>query len=309
MTRDVARSTSMHLDARPVPVAVAGDVSGASSDDDLIRIWLHGRPDTTRTAYERHIKRLLEWWDWRPLGTLTLADLQAFQDSLSALEPTSQQAILSAVKSLLRKGAQLHHFPADVGAALELRRVAVRRVDRILTPDQVAAVIAAAHGARDALMLRVLYVCGLRGDELCRLTWGGCHDREDGQGQLSIHGKGAKDREVLVPAPLWGDLSASRPAGVTRATPVFRSGRGGRMTTRRLRQIVAKAGEDAGLAAPISPHWLRHAFATHALRAGCPIVDVQATLGHANLRTTSIYVHASPDDSASLWIQDPGEHR
>jgi integrase/recombinase XerD len=83
---------------------------------------------------------------------------------------------------------------------------------------------------------------------------------------------------------------------------VFRSRKGGALTARQAQRLVDAAAKRAGLRARVSPHWLRHAHATHALERGAPIHIVQATLGHASVATTGRYLHARPTDSSARYL-------
>jgi integrase/recombinase XerD len=123
--------------------------------------------------------------------------------------------------------------------------------------------------------------------------------------QLSITGKGGKVRQVLLPEivsrsllSLRGDASASE--------PVFASRKGGgRLTERAVNGMVKRAAARASITAAISPHWLRHAHGSHAIDRGASLPEVQATLGHSNIATTSGYLHARPGSSSGLHL-DPG---
>jgi integrase/recombinase XerD len=84
--------------------------------------------------------------------------------------------------------------------------------------------------------------------------------------------------------------------------PVFRSRKGGPLTARQAQRLVDAAAKRAGLRAGVSPHWLRHAHATHALERGAPIHIVQATLGHASVATAGRYLHARPTDSSARYL-------
>ena len=102
---------------------------------------------------------------------------------------------------------------------------------------------------------------------------------------------------------MWADLQALRATGdTTPDAPVFRSRKGGHLTARQAQRLVDAAARRAGLRAGVSPHWLRHAHATHALERGAPIHIVQATLGHASVATTGRYLHARPTDSSARYL-------
>ena len=144
----------------------------------------------------------------------------------------------------------------------------------------------------------------MRVSELVSLTWGQVIKRDRGEAQLSIVGKGDKAREVLVPAAIAGPLLASR-GDAPASAPVFASVRnpGHALTERAVNFIVKEAAKRAGINPAASIHWLRHAHASHAMDNGAPITLVSATLGHADLKTTSVYAHARPGESSGRYLK------
>lgn len=177
-----------------------------------------------------------------------------------------------------------------------------RRLPKFLTPDEVRVVLQAPDlstplGLRDRAVLEVLYATGMRVGELVALRvsdlqW---------EGELRVTGKGRKERIVLVAdaavEALRRYLQVGRPKLATaRATEsVFVNARGGSLTDRGVRVVLDRAIRQAGLARRVSPHVLRHTFATHLLDGGADLRTVQELLGHANLATTQIYTHVSRD--------------
>jgi site-specific recombinase XerC len=129
----------------------------------------------------------------------------------------------------------------------------------------------------------------------------GCFDLKGDQLLAAVE-KGSVVRQVLLPEPVSRALLAQRgDAGAN--DPVFASGKGGgRLTERAVLGIVKRAAARAGLEAPVSPHWLRDAHASHAIDRGATLPEVQATLGHGNIATTSGYLHARPESSSGLKL-------
>ena len=119
--------------------------------------------------------------------------------------------------------------------------------------------------------------------------------------QVTVFGKGSKTRVVLLPPSVWAELVALR-AGAQPDAPVFRSRKGGHLHRTAIERLVGDAAAQAGLEGKVSPHWLRHSHATHALERGAPIHLVQATLGHASVATTGRYLHARPTDSSARYL-------
>ena len=175
---------------------------------------------------------------------------------------------------------------------------------RIMGELEVRMLIRAARPGRDRLMLEVAYFGGLRVSELVSLTWSQVIRRDSGEAQLEVVGKGDKVRQVLIPTAIAGPLLASRGDAPTSA-PVFGSVRrpGQPLTERAVNYILKNAAERAGVNPAASVHWLRHAHASHAIDNGAPITLVSATLGHADLKTTSVYAHARPGESSGRYLK------
>jgi site-specific recombinase XerD len=118
-------------------------------------------------------------------------------------------------------------------------------------------------------------------------------------------GEGKCDPLVQLPAAVWKLLTELRSERPGEDEPVFVSRKrrgGGRLQPLAVLRIVRAAARRAGIALPVSPHWFRHAHASHALDRGAPIHLVQATLGHASITTTGRYLHARPKDSSSRFL-------
>ena len=160
--------------------------------------------------------------------------------------------------------------------------------------------IALEKESRNRVLMLLLYTAGLRVSEACNLRGRNLRTRGD-TGQLTIYGKGGKTRAILLPAAMWQDL-LSLDALANPDAPVFRSRTGKALDRSRVLRIVQEAAKRAGVEGGVSPHWLRHAHATHSLERGAPIHLVQATLGHASVATTSRYLHARPSQSSAEFI-------
>ena len=151
--------------------------------------------------------------------------------------------------------------------------------------------------------LRVTEAVGLRTRDLVARDEG-----DKGGGQLGVFGKGSKTRPVLVPAGLFDELRSLSLSELD--APLFRSqkkgpeGRPRAITARQAERIVKATTKKAGLknASEVSPHWLRHAHASHAMDRGAKVHLVQATLGHSDLSTTGKYLRARPDESSALYL-------
>ncbi len=174
---------------------------------------------------------------------------------------------------------------------------------RIISEVEVGLPIRAAPSKRDRVLLEVTYAGGLRVSEVVALTWGDVLLRGE-RVQLSVVGKGALVRQVLLPAIVSRSLLSLR-GEASGDSPVFRARHGGKLTERSVSAMVKRTVAAAGITGAVSPHWLRHAHGSHAIDRGATLPEVQATLGHSNIATTSGYLHARPDSSSGLHL-DPG---
>jgi site-specific recombinase XerD len=279
------------------------DAPRAASDDQLLEIWLHGRSVHTQRAYRADIERFRAGAG-KPFRQITLADLQQFADSLGGLAPTSRYRTLSAIKSLLAFGHRIGYLPFDVGRALRLPTVRNRLAERILPEADLHRILSLESNPRNRAILTLLYASGVRVSELCGLSWRDLQPNGDG-GQVTVFGKGGVTRSVQIPASVWKLVTGLRTSKACTDDPVFQSRKGksgGRLRPVAVLRLVRKAADRAGIELAVSPHWFRHAHASHALDRGAPIHLVQATLGHTSITTTGRYLHARPKDSSSRFL-------
>ncbi len=273
--------------------------SQADSDSQIIALWLHGKSIHSQRAYSTDTLRLLAALQ-KPLAEITLGELQQFADSLQDLSANTQKRAISAVKSLFSFAHKLGYLRFNVGAALKTPAVKHTLAERILSEAEVHSMIALTPGKRDKLLLRVLYTSAGRVSEICALTWADVQPNGD-SGQLTLFGKGGKTRAIKLSKATWQALQAYRnSAGANE--PVFSSQKGGALVDRQVRRIILAAAQRAGIAGNVSPHWLRHSHASHALDRGASVVLVRDTLGHSSLAITSMYSHAKPNESSALHL-------
>ncbi|MDH3211085.1 MAG: tyrosine recombinase [Myxococcales bacterium] len=286
--------------AREVFAAVDGFLVHASVE--------RGLSPRTVEAYGRDLARLaqhLERAGVRRIGDVRREHLTGFVAELErrGLGARSRARALVAARRLLRYAGAASALEGERGVGVRSPRLD-RTLPRILRPDETAALIEAADpgeplGLRDRAMLEVLYAAGLRVSELVSLSLGALDRRA---GLLRVMGKGRRERIVPLGTPALEALDAylieGRPAlAQADARPsdaVFLSRRGRAMTRQnfftRLRGLARQAGIPSDR---VSPHVLRHAFATDLLNGGADLRAVQSMLGHADLSTTQIYTHVS----------------
>ncbi len=224
-------------------------------------------------------------------------------EAMKTLSRATVQRRLFAIKAFFR-WRETMVTPASAAVASPARALrsprAQRRLPAILPEDDVRRLIEADSedggpaALRDRAILETLYSSGLRVSELVGLNW---RDVDDEVGMVLVRsGKGNKDRMVPIGEPALDALKAWRramPKAWELDGPVITNLRGGRLTTRAVENILAQRIVAAGLGSSITPHGLRHCFATHMLNAGADLRSIQEMLGHASLATTQRYTHVS----------------
>jgi integrase/recombinase XerD len=294
---------------RAYPLSVAGPQAGTashlappdanSSDAELYARWIHGKSDHTKRSYGRSISRFTAFVRGKPLRQVALRDLQEFADSLTG-EASSQACTLAAVRSLLsfayRRGATVR----DEGVDLKVPKARDTLADRILTEADVARMLALTSG-RDHVLVRLAYASALRVSELVGLRWSDLADAPDGTLFATVVGKGKKTRTVRISAATATLVRALRGAAPIDAF-VFAGRPGKPITATTAWRIVRRAARKAGIEKPVSPHFMRHSHATHALDRGASIASVRDTLGHSSIATTDRYLHARPSESSGLLL-------
>jgi integrase/recombinase XerD len=238
----------------------------------------------------------------KPLNQISLGDLISFTQSLSeaGLAPISRARTVASVKSLFGFCRRMAYIETDPAIALPLPRYESRLAERMIGESDVERLLSVETSLRDRALVAVLYLGGLRVSEACNLRWRNLQPRA-GAGQVTVFGKNGRTRAIPMAQEAWLLLVQLR--GDTGGDDlVFASRSGRRLDRGRVGVILRRAAQTAGVNDHLSPHWLRHAHASHALDHGAPIHLVQATLGHSSVATTSRYLHARPGDSSSRFL-------
>ncbi|MCW2990114.1 MAG: xerD [Solirubrobacterales bacterium] len=239
-----------------------------------------------------------------------LDDLAAGTDDRPPVAPATLQRKVACLRSFyrhLRRDGILDHDPtADLRAPRKSQKL-----PHVLSRGEVAKLLSAPRGTepamlRDRAILEVMYACGLRASEATGLEMG---DVDVKHGILRARGKGSKERLVPVGreaiAAVRTYVERGRPAmvGLREQGKLFVNQRGGELTRQGLYKIVQRHARTAGLDGKMSPHTLRHTFATHLLAGGCDLRAVQEMLGHADIATTQIYTHLSAERLKDVYFK------
>ena len=259
--------------------------------------------DHTLESYGRDLQRLGEFAAAleKPLQLLDRHDLEGFVDGLmnEGLSPRSVARTVAAVRGFYRFAVLAQHLAANPADDLQAPRawpalpkfLSVDEVDRLIKqPD-----VSKPRGLRDRALIEVLYATGLRVSELIHLR---ASDLNLEAGYLSTTGKGNKQRIVPIgdQAVEWLSryIREGRPALIRQRTSPWlfvNAKQGGSLSRVGFWKILKGYGRAAGLSRTLSPHVLRHSFATHLLEHGADLRSIQMMLGHADLSTTQIYTH------------------
>jgi len=274
----------------------------AESDEQLIQLWLHGRSKHTVKGYTNDITFFREKMN-KPLKTITLQNLQDYADTLIGKNyaPQTIKRMLCAVKSLFSFGQRIGYLVFDVGKPLRIPTPKEMISERILSQEEVFSMFESAKIPRDKMLLKLFYYTGLRVSEVSGLTYS-CLQQREKTGQITVQTKGSKTNVILLPAHLWEELCAFR-NGAQEEYPVLKSRKGNALCVGQIQRIVRKIAEKTGITGNVSPHWLRHSHASHALENGCPIHLVQKQLNHSSISTTGKYLHARPTESSSKYLK------
>jgi integrase/recombinase XerD len=284
------------------------------AQDFLSSLWIEdGLATNTLSAYRADLEAFVHWLKMRGTTVLSVqeSDVSAYLAAKHiSSKATSANRRLTVLRRFYRWALREQHLQHDPTVNIESAKQPLR-FPKTLSEAQVEDLLAApdvttALGLRDRAMLELLYATGLRVSELVRIQ---LYEMGWNEGVLRVVGKGSKER--LVP---FGEvaidwlrryMNESRPALLKQqvSDALFVTARGDAMTRQMFWVLIKKHALSAGISIPLSPHTLRHAFATHLLNHGADLRVVQLLLGHADIGTTQIYTHVARERLKQLHEQ------
>ena len=278
-------------------------------------LWLEkGLSDNTQASYRRDLKAFAVWLEARGKRVLDTerTDIQRYLNFRlrKRYSPASTARMLSCLRGFFRYQLREEQIEQDPTLQIDSPKQG-RPLPKVLSEEEVEELLAAPDpqdplGLRDRVMLELLYACGLRITELVTLEVGMINLR---QGVVRVLGKGNKERLVPLGEVALEWLARYLRQGRTQllenpdSEVLFPSQRGRQMTRQTFWYRIKKYAAEAGIDKPLSPHTLRHAFATHLLNHGADLRVVQLLLGHSDLSTTQIYTHIAQHRLQSLHQQ------
>jgi integrase/recombinase XerD len=274
-----------------------------------------GLARNTLEAYSRDLNTYLEFLDAEGVNSFvetSKVTVLAFIKRLKkrGLSQRSITRALVALRGLYRYLAQEGHLEINPLEDMELPRL-TSTLPHVLTVQDVERLLAqpdaeTTRGIRDGAMLELLYATGMRVSELCDLPFSGLNLEV---GFVTIRGKGGKERIIPIGEAAMeramAYLEQARPAMLKgRESPVlFLNNRGGRLSRQGFWKILRQYSLQAGITKHITPHTLRHSFATHLLERGADLRFIQAMLGHVDISTTQVYTHVNQEYLKKLHRQ------
>jgi integrase/recombinase XerC len=278
-----------------------------------LRAGRNASPYTVKN-YANDIGQFLDYCRARGVGSIQQIDRSLLRAYLAELDAAGY-----VKASIARRMAELRSFGdflvrEDVLERNPFRTVGApripKRLPQYLTAAEIEVLLSVPDtstplGLRDRAIIEVLYAAGLRVSELVGLD---VTDVDLVQAQVRVVGKGGKGRIGLLGRPAVRAVSAylngGRPEllGQRQTVALWLNHRGGRLTVRGVALVLDKVGRQAGIRTPVTPHVLRHTFATHLLDGGADLRVVQELLGHANLVTTQIYTHVSQSRAREVYL-------
>jgi integrase/recombinase XerD len=278
-----------------------------------------GLSRNTLEAYRSDLQQFAEFLERRELDPLEArkVDLMDFVSELATgvngrtpAAPATLQRKIACLRSFYRHLRREQLIDHDPSAELRAPRSSAR-LPKVLSRDEVTRLLEQPRGTgpaalRDRALLETMYACGLRASEAIGLE---LSELDLEGGILRARGKGSKERIIPIGgkaiAALRAYLEHGRPrlVGIRPERRVFVNLRGGGLSRQGLYKIVRRHARTAGLERRMSPHTLRHTFATHLLSGGCDLRSLQEMLGHADIGTTQIYTHLSTERLRDVYFE------
>ena len=298
----------------PTGQPALANVSGANTDSELVELWLKQRArrsEQTERVYRHEVERFLIAIG-KPLRAVTAMDMQGYAEHLEGLKlaPASRARALSTVRSLFSFAHKIGYLTFNVSQVVELPKApATTEFNFITAPEAQALLEALRPRLRDYAMGALLLKTGLRVSECSKLNLSDVYQDGSGHYGLKVIGKGEKVRRVKLTPDVLNVIAAylreSDRALDGSEAPLFLNKYGKRLSTVSMWKVVTAGAERAGITKHVTPHTLRHSFATLAVVGGATLSQVQEACGHSDIRTTQRYEHSAKAlaDTAADYVR------
>jgi integrase/recombinase XerD len=276
-------------------------VTRANTDSEMILSWLTNKQSIyTQKQYNYTIKQFLEFTG-KDLSSVKVEDIQDYLRSLQLrkYQASTIKVKLKIIKSLFSYCLKTGYLKGNPAMMVDNPKVEDKISQKLLTVKEVKRLMDNANSIRDKLLVKLMFGLGLRVSEAVNLKWSN-FKVSDGVVNLSVIGKGSKQRTVLVIPSLWQELQQLKRDGIdylftayNRNTPLKRNS---------AHTLLKKIADRAGLTDKLSCHWLRHSHATEAIKGGCDLSLLQQSLGHSSITTTQKYLCLRVGEGSGSYI-------
>lgn len=276
-------------------------ITRATNDREIILSWLTSKQSKhTQKQYTCIIKHFFEFVD-KELSLVVVEDIQDYLKSLKLrnYKLSTIKVQLMVIKSFFSYCVKTGYLPVNPASVIDNPKVIDTISEKLITVDDVKKLIDNAKNMRDKLLVKMMFGLGLRVSETCNLKWSDFSVNE-GVVNLSVIGKGSKQRTVLVIPSLWNELQELKRDGIDYLFTAYQRNSPLRRTSAHV--LLKKIATRADLTDKISCHWLRHSHATEAIKGGCDISLLQQSLGHSSITTTQKYLCLRVGEGSGSYI-------
>lgn len=273
----------------------------AKTDSDIILSWLTNKQSIhTQRQYSYIIQHFLKFTH-KDLVAISVEDIQDYLKSLKlrGQKVSTIKAKLMVIKSLFSYCLKTGYLPINPSVLVDNPKVNDTISQKLLSGDDVKLLMDNTDNVRDRLLIRVMFGVGLRVSEAINLTWAN-FSIDDGRVNLTVVGKGSKQRTVLVRSNIWLELQELRKEGIDYLFTVGERNIPMRRNT--AHNMLKRVGKKAGLGDDLSCHWLRHSHATEAIKGGCDLSLLQQSLGHSSITTTQRYLCLRKNEGSGSYV-------
>lgn len=270
----------------------------AETDYEIISLWLHGKSKSTVNNYIHSVKQFMDFTG-KPLADCMYEDLIGYVKMLEmkGYKPGTQRIKLMAIKSLYSFCTELGYLSINIAAQIPNIKLNDSPRLKAINKDLISNLVDNANNIRDKLMIKSLYLLGLRVSELINLKWSDIHIIGDNI-EVEVLGKGDKLRTVLMPNNLYQELITIK----SHDTYVFVSEQyQTKLHRTSVNRMLRKLCDRLSIKR-INPHAFRHSHATHALAEGCDLSLLQQSLGHSDIATTQKYLSLRKGEGSSSFL-------
>jgi integrase/recombinase XerD len=274
----------------------------ATTDNEIILSWLNSKSSKlTQKQYAVNIRQFINYVGCS-LAEVKYEDMQGYIKMLEmkGYKTSTIKTKLTSVKSLFSFCYQLGYLSHNVGTLVKFKANDCKLSDKLINHDDIKLMCQHTYYLRDKLIIKTLYSLGLRVSELVNIKWNDFYN--DGNFiNLTVTGKGNKQRTLLITNSLFSELLALKKEGISYVFTAY--DRPTPLTRQSVNILLTKLQKKLGLETRITPHKFRHSHATTSIKNGCDLSLLQQSLGHSSIRTTERYLNYRKNEGSTQFIK------